>query len=219
MNYQYPDRISIEEEVEIEVSPLWAVLIIEIEGTSSFTGNEAFKKSREIASLIADLDNINYPTENIALENIMFQTSSGTFTKSSAAKFTIKLNKIALTIVPQVLGIIASQKNIRIQELAYDFGNLREQKNQLYIQACKAAKEQGQEICKTLSIPLLGVYTMTCNWHLPHIETSSQNYGTVGLMKSRSTARQEIEGLNFIAEQKDKLALILNVEFRVGEFK
>jgi hypothetical protein len=77
MSCQYPDRITVEEHDEVVVAPLYAILEIVIEGGSYVFGNEAFKKSQELAMFITELESIDYSVENISLENISIQTSSG----------------------------------------------------------------------------------------------------------------------------------------------
>jgi len=85
VNYQYPDRISVE---EMEVVPKYAVLEVVIEGESSVFGNEALKKSKELASFISNLKSVEYSSNNVSLENISIKASSGKLMKSSRAKFT-----------------------------------------------------------------------------------------------------------------------------------
>jgi hypothetical protein len=221
VSYQYPDRISVEENGEVEVKPLHATLEVVIEGESSVFGNEAFKKSKELASFISKLETIKYSPENISLENISIQTSSGKLLKSSMAKFTLLLNKIKLELIPNILGIISSQKNIEILEMEYFFGNLENEKINLYKDLCLAAKNQGEVIGEAFGVSLLSVYSMTPKWTFPFNDAISQRYSNSGLRlsKSRGPSKRELEGLDFVANYKGKLSLSLKVDFRVGEFK
>jgi hypothetical protein len=221
MSFQYPDRITVEEHEEVEVTPLHASLEIVIEGESSVFGNEALKKSKELAMFISELESIDYSVENLSLDNISIQTSSGKFLKSSMAKFTLMLDKIKLELIPKILGIIASQKNIEIIEMEYNFGSLTNEKMELYRRLCSAAKQQGETVGEAFGVSLLGVYSMTPKWILPLNDAISQRYSNDGMRMSKSVGRSEkaLEGLDFVANHKGKLSLRLKAEFRVSEFK
>lgn len=215
MSNQYPDRITIEEYGETVVSPLYAVLTVGVEGEASVFGNEALKKSKEIVLFITDLESAGYSADNISLKNIFIKTETGRFFKSSQAKFTLTLGKLGLDIVPAILGIISSQKNIAIEYMNYEFGRLTKEKLQLYQEACAAAKKQAEVISMALGVPLLGVYTMMPRW-------SNLNNSAIWYRGSRQTRGggpdDALSGLDFMSSQKSKLRLTLEAEFRVGGF-
>ena len=177
MSYQYPDRISVEEFGEVEVTVRYAILTVTIEGEFYVFGDEALKKSKELASFISDLKTTGYSAENLALKKIAIQTTSGKLLKSSTARFTVLLDKIKPEIVPNILGIISGQKNIAIVNLDYDFGELEQERSQLYQRLCACAKQQGEAVAATLGVPLLGVYSMTPKWTLPFTESEANKYG------------------------------------------
>ena len=192
-----------------------------IEGESYVLGDEAFKKSEELVSFVADLKSINYSSENISLESVFIKTKTGKILKSSIAKFTLKLNQISLEQFPKMLSIISSQKNVEIKNVEYDFGKLSKIKSDLYKNVCVAAKKQASEICSAFSVPLLGVYSMDAKWKHPHFGDDYYHtlFGaSIGgkPVKGRGFSEETIEGLNFINNYKSKLILNLKVSFRVG---
>jgi uncharacterized protein YggE len=219
VSYQYPDRISIEGVTECDVTPKYAVLEIVIEGESTVFGNEAFNKSKEVSHLISELDKIGYSKENIILDSISIQTGTGKILKSSSARFNLLLNEISMDLIPQMLGLVSSQKNIEITEMNYEFGSLETERKQLLKDGCIKAKEQAQDICNSLGVSLLGVYSMSQKWSNPFVDGISQNFSGGGLRmsKSRSVQSQELEGLDFTTNYKSKLFLTLKFDFRVGE--
>ena len=219
MSNQEPDRISVEETLELEVAPLHAVMQVVIEGDSLGFTHEALKKSKEVAVFLDELKQINYSSDNITLENVSLSTTSGKFLKGSLAKFTLKLDKIKLEFIPAILGAVSAQKNIEMKSLDYDFGELRVEKQQLLVQASTLAKQQAQSIGSALGVILKGVFTLSSTWHVPG---KSMDYDTprggARLSKMAGTPRLALDGLEFVTNHKGKLALMLKVTFRVSEF-
>jgi hypothetical protein len=220
VSYQYPDRISIEVENECDVTPEHAVLEIVVEGESAFFGNEAFNKSKEIAYLVSELDKVGYPKENITLESISVQASTGKMLKTSSARFNLLLNNISMDLIPKMLSLVSSQKNIEITEMNYEFGGLDAEKKQLLKGGCLKAKEQARDISDSLGVSMLGVYSMSQKWSNPAVDGISQNYsgGGLRLSKSRGVQPRDLEGLDFTTNYKSKLILTLKLDIRVGEF-
>lgn len=221
MNHQHPDRITIESVTETEVSPKHALLKVVVEGESSVFGNEAFKKSKEIALLISELDKIGYFKESITLESISFQTSTGKLLKASSARFNLLLDTISVDLMPRILGLLACQKNIEITAMNYEFGHLEIEKQQLLQDGSLKAKQQAQAVCSTLGVALLGIYSMSQMWTSPNKDGLLQNQAAKVLRMSRASSVQppELNGLDFVTNHKSKLILTLNFEFRAGEFK
>jgi len=220
VSYQYPDRVSIEEVSTCELTPKHAVLEIVVEGESVAFGNEALSKSQEIADLLSELQKIDYSKENVTLEGISIRASTGKILKSSSARFSLKLDNIPMELIPKMLGVISSQKNIEMTDMSYEFGNLDAEKSTLLKECCLKAKNQGQEICNTLGVSMLGVYSMSQTWSDPITDGISKHHARsrMTLSKTRSAQPQELEGLDFSANYKGKLSLTLKFDFRVGEF-
>jgi len=220
MSFQYPDRITIEESINKDISPEWVELEVIVEGESSVYGNEALRKSKELVSFIKHLAALGYSSENISLENMVIQTSTGKLLKSSSARFTLRLVKIDLEKLPGILGVVSNQKNIELSELDYDFGDLSEVKADVFKELCINAKKQGLDVAVALGVSLLGVYSMSPKWSLPVKDDIRQDYLASGsiLKKTRGGPSQELEGLAFSTNYKGKLSLNLKVDFRVGEF-
>lgn len=219
MSNQEPDRISVEETLEIEVAPLHAVMQVVIEGDSYGFTHEALKKSKEVAAFLETLQQINYATDNLTLENVSISTSSGKILKSSLAKFTLKLDKIKLDLIPAILGAVSSQKNIEMKSLDYHFGDLRKEKQQMLVDASTLAKQQAQSIGSALGVTLCGIYTLSSTWHVPGVATNHEpTRGGAYLSKMAGTPRLALDGLEFVTNHKGKLALMLKATFRVSEF-
>ncbi|MEM9102906.1 MAG: SIMPL domain-containing protein [Pseudomonadota bacterium] len=220
MNNQFLNKISIEEVVECEVTPEHAQLKIIVKGESVFFGNEAFSKSKEIARLIAELNAIGYLKENIKLMHVSIQTSTGKVRQHSSARFHLLLDNISLKKMPQLLGILSAQKNLDIGGLDYEFGDLKKQKAYLLIEACKNAKQQGQEICRTWEVNLLGVHSMVPKWRNPFDDKIPHEVSMQGWQRNRmrNPEPDELQGLDFTTDYVGKLCLTLKVDFRVSEF-
>jgi hypothetical protein len=204
VSFQYPDRISVEETVEVEVQPKHAVLSIVVEGESTGLGNEAFRKSKEVGRLIDELVSIGYSMENISLESVFIESSSGKLLRTTSAKFSLLLTKVELAQIPKILGIIAAQKNIEVEGMDYEFGELADERQKLLMEGCVLSKRQGQRICEAFGVKLLGLYSLSQKWTLPFSEGISQRHLTRGLKlsKSASAPSSELEGLEFSANVK-----------------
>jgi hypothetical protein len=89
---------------------------------------------------------------------------------------------------------------------------------ELYKRLYSVAKQQGEAIGKAFGVSLLGVYSMTPKWRLPLGDAISKRYSIDGIRrsKSRGPSEKELEGLDFVANHKGKLALSLKVDFRVS---
>ena len=205
---------------ECEVTPTHSVLDIVVEGESTVFGNEALNQSKEIAHLVSELEVIGYSKKNITLESISIKTSTGKILKASSARFNLLLQEVSMEQIPKILGLLSSQKNIEIREMHYEFSSLESEKNTLLREGCHKAKEQTKDICSSLGISLLGVYSMSQKWSNPVADAISQNHPSRGLKMSmsRSAQPQNLEGLDFITNYKNKLLLTLEFDFRVGKF-
>lgn len=221
MSQQYPDRISIEHHDQVDIEPKWVLMEVEIEGESSAFANEAFKRSKEVAKFLADLQSLGYDNQHVILDHISLHAGAGAILKSSMAKFRLKLDKIPLDKMASILSMIAAQKNIDLCDVSYDFGNLAEHKNKLLLESCHTAKQQAQLACKVLAVPLLGVYSMTPKWTYPSGQATSEHYADsgFGMAKFRGSAgRGELDGLDIATNYKGRLILNLKMDFRVGDF-
>lgn len=216
MSHQHPNIITLQEDAELEVLPLNARMSVVIEGESAFFGNEAFSKSKEVSRFVAEAKELDYSAENISLQDVSIQSNSGKLLSSSSAVFSLKLDNIPLALVPELLGIAASQKNISVKNVAYDFGALKTEKAELLKAACTTIKQQAEEICESLGLPLIGIYSMTQHWQQPSTGEPA-HHASAGLMKTRSVSRS-LEGLNIVVNRKGTLSLHLAAEFRVGDF-
>lgn len=218
MSFQYPDRITVQEFAELEVAPEYAVLDVLVEGESHTFGNEALNKSREVGAFVTGLEEIGLSADHVGLEGVSLQTSTGKILKSSTASFRLRVDKVPLDKVPGVLGVAASQKNLEIEAVTYEFGDLREEKRHLLRDACAAAKEQGREMGSAFGVPILGIYSVSPRWTEP-----SAGRWAVGPRHAKvpeltlGVKPRGFEGIDFIAGHKGRLELELTVEFRVGE--
>lgn len=213
MTFQNPDRISLEITKKTEVLPLYAILEVTIEGEASFSRNESYRKAREVTAFTEALKQTDYEGENVSLENVVIKTNTGVLTKSSSARFELKLDKLPLALLSDVLSVIAAQKNISINSINYEYGELESEKAVLMEKACLAAKEEGKRVCSLYGVELIGIYSMQPIWSVPH--DKGHTLGRASFGKSR---RAEMDGLDIIENKKDELVLTLNMEFRVGEF-
>lgn len=218
MSFQYPDRITVQEVADQEVTAEHAVLEVLVESESHTFNREAVKKSRELGAFVIGLEQVGLSAENMGLEGVSLQTSTGKILKSTSEGFRVRVDKVPLDKVPAVLDVAAAQKNIEVEALTYEFGDLRDEKRSLLRDACSAAKEQGKEMGSAFGVPILGIYSVSPKWTEPSAKRWATNprHGMKHEHALRALPRS-LDGIDLIVGHKGQLELELTVEFRVGE--
>ena len=214
----HPDLITTEIDIEIEVEPKHASLLLIVEGESNFQKNSSFKQSKEIASFINDLSDVDYSHENIRLKNLKIKEQTGKLLKSSTASFTLILDKIPLNLIPQIIAISSIQKNIEVKNIEYDYGVFEVEKPEILRRACEQAKEQAKLISHSFGVSLLGIHSMKSQWIYPKKEKCFDGELSTSLHRYRSLDHDQMESMNFTSNHKSLLKLSLITDFRVSDF-
>lgn len=217
---QIPDRISIDVLSECQVQPLHASLDVILEGESGVFGNEAFRQSKDVKQLLASLQNLGYSSENVSLLSVNVSSPSGKVLKSSASRLKVKLDKISLELLPKLMTVLAEQKNLQTRNVQFEFGLMESEKQRLLLDASEKAKSQAQALCKSLGVPLLGIYALNSEYVGPGEDSRQpQAAGDWFLSRARKPSEDDMSGLDFVAQQSESLCLKLRVDFRIGAFE
>src|SRR4030067_2080821 len=109
------DTIKISASHREEIFASHADLFVTVRGSSVVSGNEAMKKAKEVSALVEALTRFGLPAENIHLQGVYAETSSGVLLKSSSATYRLKIRCEKLEQIAELLDIVTSQKNATLE--------------------------------------------------------------------------------------------------------
>ena len=124
-----PDTIHISTNQSEEIQATHADLIVTIKGSSFFSGNEALKKSKEVHQLVSGLEGLGLSMEDIRLQYVFTEVSSGNFLKTSSATYRLSIRCNKLERFPDLLSVIILQKNASLERIIWRYPDdeMREQ--------------------------------------------------------------------------------------------
>src|SRR6266542_5488819 len=116
-----PDTIKISASYREEISATPADLYVTAKGSSVVSGGEAMKKAKEVSQLVDELTRFGIPADNIHLQGVHVETSSGALLKSSSASYRLRVRCDALDQIAELLDIITSQKNAALDRIDWKY--------------------------------------------------------------------------------------------------
>jgi uncharacterized protein YggE len=157
-----PDTVKISASQREEVPASHADLFVTVRGSSLVSGKEAIKKAREVSQLVDELVRLGIPAENVHLQGVHVESSSGTLLKSSSATYRLRIRCEKLDQVPDLLDIIAAQKNATLERIAWKYPE-EAARERLLKSAIKTAKAKADKVAAALGVKILGVYQFAEN--------------------------------------------------------
>ena len=116
-----PDTIHVSANHREEVQATHADLFVTVRGSSVISGNEAMKKAKEVSALVDELTHAGVPAEDIHLQGVHVESSSGILLKSSNATYRLRIRCGKLEQLPELLDIVSAQKNAAAVDLPITF--------------------------------------------------------------------------------------------------
>ena len=110
---------SAERTVEAEAADVTVV----IAGRSLFYGNEALAKAEGVRDFVSDLRQHGFEDGDFQLAGVDITSENGLIAKASGASYTLKLTCRPVSRLSPVLGAVAGQKHIRLQSIAWNYGD------------------------------------------------------------------------------------------------
>ncbi|MEW6404080.1 MAG: SIMPL domain-containing protein [Chloroflexota bacterium] len=152
-----PDTIKVSAYHREEIFASHADLFVTVRGSSVVSGKEAMKKAKEVSQLVDELIRFGIPSENIHLQSVRVETSSGAILKSSSAVYRLRIRCDKLDQIPDLLEIISSQKNATLEKIDWKYPE--EAGNERALQsAMTKARAKAEKVAAALGVRLLGVY-------------------------------------------------------------
>lgn len=209
-----PDTIHITALHREEIEATHADLFVTVHGSSVFSGNEAMKKAREVSSLVEELKKAGVSEADIHLQGVHVETASATLLKSSSAIYRLRLHCGKLEQLPQLLDILASQKNAILDHIAWKYAEADARARGLE-SAIAAAKVKAERVASALGVKLLGIYTFTEN--IFDEESPAPFRAPAAVMKS-ARAAESAPSLGMDIQHSKILQVNVEIEYRVSGF-
>ena len=161
MSENTPPAITVQETRDYEVAADRANLFVVIEGTSFFTGDEALKKTREVAQLVADLTAFGLLPEAVFLQSVSAEAHTGTITKTSRAKYRLRVHCADLPLLAGVVGVITAQKNANLSLLEWGYPDTDARRDDWLLACIARVNQKADKIAAALGVRILGVAAFT----------------------------------------------------------
>ncbi len=210
-----PDTIKVSTSHREEIFASHADLFVTVKGLSVISGNEAMKKAKEVSQLVDELTRFGIPAENIHLQGVRVETSSGVLLKSSSASYRLRIRCDVLDQIADLLDIITSQKNAALDRIDWKYPEEEAREHGLESALVKA-KSKADKVAASLGVKLLGVYDFIEN---SFDEEAPVMFQPQAMMMKTSRAPAPAEPSLGMDIQHSKM-IHVNVEiwYRVSEF-
>lgn len=212
-----PDTITVRVVNEAEIDADSADLTVVVEGSSVFSGTEAFKKAKELQVLISSLKEAGIDEQRMKLRSVEVNSHSFAMIKTSSAKYVVSIKAVAVELLPQVLGAVASHKGAKLSRLTWNYGALKATRSRLRREALVEAMKQARADASALGVRVLGIHQLTedsrgKDYNPEYIAGDSADFLAV---RSSRSGPQEI---GFHLGNSTTATLDLRAVFRVSPF-
>ena len=210
-----PDTITIEIDDSDEIFADSVDLFVTIKGKSLFTGQEAFKKAREVRELVEGLTNFGSPEEDILLQSVQADVSRGIIGKHSSATYRLRIKCRKLDELADILGIITTQKNSDLAHMVWRYNDAEDFQAKLLEKCLSKSKHKAERVASSLGVELLGVHEFDEQVIDQEISVLSQPVAASG--GGGFTARAVTkEDLGLSVSHSKRVTLKLMIKYRVS---
>ena len=210
-----PDTIKISASQREEILASHADLFVTVKGSSVVSGNEAMKKAKEVSQLVDELTRFGISAENIHLQGVHVETSSGALLKSSSASYRLRVRCEQLGQIADLLDIITSQKNAALERIDWKYPE-EEARERGLESALAKAKSKADKVAAALGVKLLGVYDFLEN---SFDEEAPIMFQAQSMMKSRASAPSAEPSLDMDVQHGKTIHVNVDIWYHVSEFK
>ena len=208
-----PDTIKISASHREEILASHADLFVTVKGSSVVSGNEAMKKAKEVSQLVDELTRFGISAENIHLQGVHVETSSGALLKSSSASYRLRVRCDVLSQIADLLDIITSQKNAALERIDWKYPE-EEARERGLESALVKAKSKADKVAAALGVKLLGVYDFLENSFDEEAPIMFQAQAM--MMKSRAPAAEPSLGMD--VQHGKTIHVNVEIWYRVSGF-
>jgi len=215
---EQPDTITIETDDVVEILASRVDIYVTIKGKSLFTGQEAFKKAREVSAFIENLKNYGLQEEDILLQSVRAEVSTGVIGKQSSAEYSLRIKCRNLDELADILGIITTQQNTNLGQLIWRYDDAEDHQSNLLEKCISKSKKKAEKVASSLGVELLGVhefYEQTGDTEIDLLRQPVAASGATAL-KSRAITK---ETLGLSVSHSKRVSLRLTIKYRVSPFE
>jgi uncharacterized protein YggE len=155
------DTITVSATAREEVAAHQADLVLLIKGSSFVRGSAALSKAREVQQLVGELQKLNLPPDSFVVEDVRLEVSSGMALKSSAAQYQLRVRRVPVDDVVDVLGVISGAKNVVLNALEWRYPDDDTMRNGWLAACLRRAMLKAQVCAETLGVRLIGVAALS----------------------------------------------------------
>jgi uncharacterized protein YggE len=217
---EQPDTITIETDEFEEIFADSVDLFVTIKGKSLFTGEEAFKKAREVRELVESLTSYGIPEADILLQSVRANVSTGITGKQSSATYRLRIKCSKLDTLADLLGIITTQQNSELAQMIWRYSHIEDVRAKLLEKCLSKSKQKAERVASSLGIELLGVHEL--DEQVSDTEITSALPPPVAAASPRAAFRGRSvtkEELGLSVSHSKRVYLRLMVRYRVGSFE
>jgi len=210
-----PDTIKISTSERVEILASHADLFVTVRGSSLISGDQAMKKAKEVSQLVDELTNFGISSENIHLQGVHVESTSGTLLKSSNATYRLRIRCEELDQIADLLDIVASQKNATLERLDWKYPEDEARERGLESALVKA-KVKAEKVAASLGVKLLGVYDFIENTFDEEAPVMFQPQAM--MMKSRAPAPVSEPSLGMDIQHSKAILVNVEIWYRITAF-
>jgi hypothetical protein len=227
-----PGIIRIQENDYEEVPAKEVTIYLTIRGSSLFTGDAALSKAREVNQLVTELKTKGVEESKIQLLGVQADVTTGILGRNSSATYHLKVLCSQLDMLPDVLGIITSQKNTKVTLLEWGYGDLREVQERILDRCLERAQRKAQRIAGRLGVQILGISECTdgtesyeADVFQGEPEYSARGMGGRGASRRRETAdlamsmQMTKEDFGLQVSHSRRVFAGININYRVSDIQ
>ena len=178
------------------------------------TGRAALKKAKEVSALVDALERCGVPLEQIHLEAVHAEVSSGLLGSSSSARYRLRIRCNELDRLPEILGAVTGARNARLEQLVWRDPESAEQQARWLAAAIAWANTKALSAATALGTRLVGIHRMTEDG-LEEEGRFIRMGGPPGMARARASEAVE---LGFDLGNQKRMGVVVTVEYRVEGF-
>ena len=212
-----PDTIKISATHREEILATYADLLVTVRGSSVVSGDQAMKKAKEVSQLVDELIRFGLKAEDIHLQGVHVENSSGGLLKSSSAAYRLRVRCEKLDQIADLLDIVTSQKNATLERIEWKYPDEEARARGLEAVIAKAKVKAGQ-VSAALGVKLLGVYDFIENNYDEEAPVPFQMQAQAVRAKSFVAAVEQGPSLGMDIQHSKVININVDVWYRVSAF-
>ena len=200
-----------------EVFAKKADVYVTVRGVSLFMGDAALSKAREVNALLTELRALGLKDGDFKLLGVQADVSTGVLGRNSSASYRLKIHCERLEALPDILGVITSQKNTAVNQLEWDYGDLDEVENRLLDRCIERAGRKANRVAAGLGEKISGVQRFEETGHRPQREELALAMAQYGSSGDAAKRRMTAQDLGMEISHSRQVSVGVTIEYRIAK--